>query len=72
MSSLKIPVEIMPGTSFKTAAVDARELAKNTSAAYVTYSFNGISCSVSPSADQEKMFREYLEINKSKYKFIID
>lgn len=72
MSSLKIPVEIMPGTSFKTAVVDARELAKNISVTYVIYSFNGISCSVSPSADEDKMFREYLEINKSKYKFIID
>lgn len=71
MSSLKINVEIMPGTDFEQAVVEARALARQLDVAFVCFNFNGVSVSVSQRADAKSMHEEYLEVLGAKHKFVI-
>ena len=59
MSSLSINVEVLAGTSIEKAIAEAKDLAQRMDLAFVEFSFNGVSMSVSQNADVEEMSFKY-------------
>lgn len=74
MSSLTLNVELVAGTDFGIAVKDAKTLCQQLDLAYVTFSFNGISVSVSQRAkveEAESWFNLILVGGGNPYPFIV-
>ncbi len=72
MSNITIKVNFLAGTDIRHAIAEAKSKANLWRVAYVTFSFNGIGCSISQKADVDKLVEKWHSgFGKEEFKYLI-
>jgi len=66
-SNIEIKVEFLAGTDISEAVTEAKQKANLWQVSFVSFNFNGTDFSISPSADVEKVIKEYRSTNGKPY-----
>ena len=70
MSDMTLKVEFLAGTAIEEAIQQASSLAKKLDLAFVSFTFNGIDCSISSKAIVKEMVSKFHTTIRSENKFI--
>ena len=72
MSKMSVNVEFLWGTDIKEAIQEAKLKASLWNVAYVTFSFNGMGCSISHKADVDSLVEKWdSDFGKEEFKHLI-
>ncbi len=72
MSNITIKVDFLAGTDIRHAIAEAKLKASLWNVAYITFSFNGIGCSISQKADVDKLVEKWhSDFGKKEFKYLV-